>query len=366
MGFLQQEFAGNEIWGWFLSLGILVASFSLLKFAKWVARRRLLARHQRTPSELVRLAADLVRRTQAFFLFAVSLLAASLALDLPPSASRAVGILAILALLVQIATWGNRLITYWVNREIKHQLEEEKDAAAATTLNAVAFLGKIALWTVVLLIALANMGIDITALITGLGITGIAVALALQNVLGDLFASISIVVDKPVMVGDFIVVGEHRGTVERVGLKTTRIRSLTGEQLVFSNADLLRQTIRNFKRMQERRATFSFGVVYETPPEKLEKIPQTVRAIIESLPETRFDRAHFVEYGDYALKFEVVYFMLNPAYNVYMDTQQAINLELYRRFRSEGIQFAYPTQTVYVHPHGAASRTAQGASQQPR
>jgi small-conductance mechanosensitive channel len=355
MTFFQQTFADNPLWLWFLSLGIFVLTFSLLKSTKWVTRRRLLARHQRVPSELARLGADLVRRTQVLFLLAVSLFAASLALTLPPAASRAVGILAMLALLVQMATWGSRLITYWVNREIKHQLDEEKDAAAATTLNAVAFLGKIVLWTVVLLIALANMGIDITALITGVGIAGIAVALALQTILGDLFASVSIVVDKPFLVGDFIIVGEHLGTVERIGLKTTRIRSLSGEQLVFSNAELLRSTVRNFKRMFQRRIVFSFGVVYATPYEKLAAIPGMVRSIIESQPNTRVDRVHFKEYGDFALKFEAVYFVLVPDFGVYMDTQQAINLALFRGFAAEGIEFAYPTQTVYVHPTSGRS-----------
>ena len=355
MSFLGEVLANNRVWVWLLSLGILLATFALLKFVKWWVRRRLLARHQRTPSEPVRLGADLVRRTQVFFLFSVSLFAASQALDLPPTASYAVGLLALIALLVQVATWGSRLITFWVNREIKHQLEEEKDAATATTLNAVAFLGKIALWTVVLLLALDNLGIDITALITGLGIAGIAMALALQTILGDLFASISIVVDKPFLVGDFIIVGEHLGTVERVGLKTTRIRSLLGEQLVFSNAELLRTPIRNFKRMFQRRIVFSFGVVYATPYDKLAAIPGMVREIIESQPNTRFDRAHFKEYGDFALKFEAVYIVLVPDFGVHMDIQQAINLELYRRFQSNGIEFAYPTQTVYLHP--AASKT---------
>lgn len=245
---------------------------------------------------------------------------------------------------------GARGITHWVNRAVRYKLEEEKDAASATTLNAVAFLGKIALWTVALLLALDNLGVDITALVTGLGIAGIAVALALQNILSDLFASIAIVVDKPFLVGDYIVVGEMRGTVQRIGLKTTRIRSLTGEQVVIANSELLRQRIHNFKQMQERRATFSFGVVYETPLDKLAAIPAMVRAAVEAQPHTRFDRAHFKEYGEYALVFEVVYWMLRPDYDLYMDTQQAINLELYRRFAAEGIRFAYPTHTVYVHP----------------
>lgn len=358
MSFLDEVFANNRVWVWLLSLGILTATFSLLKLAKWLSHRQLRALRERTKSDFVRLVVNLVRGTNSLFLLIVALFAASQALALPLEARSVISAVTLIAFLFQAAGWGGRGITFWSSRAIKQKLEEEKDAATATTLNAVAFLGKIALWTVALLLALDNLGIDITALITGLGIAGIAVALALQNILGDLFASISIVVDKPFLVGDFIIVGDMRGTVQRIGLKTTRIRSLTGEQVVVANSELLRQRIHNYKQMQERRATFSFGVVYQTPAEKLDVIPGMVKRIIEAQPDTRFDRAHFKEYGDFALVFEVVYWMLRPDYNLYMDTQQAINLALFRQFEQEGIGFAFPTQTVYVHP--ASSKTDLG------
>ncbi|MFH1610076.1 MAG: mechanosensitive ion channel domain-containing protein, partial [Candidatus Bipolaricaulota bacterium] len=231
MGLLRRTFAENEVWVWLVALGIFLLTVGLLKLVKWVIHRRLTARYARTKSELVRLIGDLVRRTHLAFILVVALYAASLALTIPEAASKAMRTLAVLAWLMQFASWGNRLISFCVNREIRRKLEEEQDAASVTTLNAMAFLVKIVLWAVVLLLALDNMGINITALITGLGIAGIAVALALQNILGDLFASISIVVDKPFLVGDFIIVGDMLGTVERVGLKTTRVRSLTGEQV---------------------------------------------------------------------------------------------------------------------------------------
>lgn len=355
MTFLQPVFANNGLWVWSLALGIFVGTFSLLKLAKWIVHRRLRALREKTKSDFVRLVANLVRGTSTLFLLIVALFAASQALVLPSAAKSGISALTLIAFLFQAAGWGGRGITYWSNRAIKQKLEEEKDAATATTLNAVAFLGKIALWTLALLLALDNLGIDITALVTGLGIAGIAVALALQNILGDLFASIAIVVDKPFLVGDFVVVGEMRGTVQRIGLKTTRIRSLTGEQIVVANSELLRQRIHNYKQMQERRATFSFGVVYQTPAEKLAAVPGLVKEIIERQPNARFDRAHFKEYGDFALVFEVVYWMIVPDYNTYMDTQQAINLALFRGFAAEGIEFAYPTQTVYVHPASGRS-----------
>jgi small-conductance mechanosensitive channel len=234
----------------------------------------------------------------------------------------------------------------------------KEDAAAATTIGALRFIAKLVLWTAVLLLALDNLGLDITTLVAGLGVGGIAVALALQSVLGDLFASLSIVLDKPFVIGDFIIVGDFLGTVEHIGLKTTRVRSLSGEQLVFSNGDLLSSRIRNYKRMAERRIVFGFGVVYQTPAEQLEAIPGMVREFIESLEKTRFDRAHFKGFGNFSLDFEVVYYVLVPDYNIYMDIQQQINLALYRRFEQDGIEFAYPTQTLYVMGQGGGDAAA--------
>jgi small-conductance mechanosensitive channel len=156
------------------------------------------------------------------------------------------------------------------------------------------------------------------------------------------------VLDKPFVIGDFIIVDEYLGTIEHIGLKTTRIRSLSGEQLVFSNADLLKSRIRNYKRMYERRVVFTIGVLYQTPYEILSQIPEMIHKIIESKAQVRFDRAHFKEYGDYSLKFEVVYWIQNPDYNVYMDIQQGINLDIFKQFHEAGIEFAYPTQTLLL------------------
>lgn len=181
-----------------------------------------------------------------------------------------------------------------------------------------------------------------------MGIGGIAVALAVQNVLGDLFASMSIAFDKPFVIGDFIIIDDYMGTVEHIGLKSTRLRSLSGEQLVFANSDLLNSRIRNFKRMADRRISFSIGVTYDTPHEKVAAIPDMIREAIQAHDKTNFDRCHFSEYEDSALKFDTVYYVNDPDYNVYMDIQQDINLSLLRRFEEEGIEFAYPTRTVFI------------------
>jgi small-conductance mechanosensitive channel len=221
-------------------------------------------------------------------------------------------------------------------------------------------VGRALVWAVVGLLVLDNLGVDVTALVTGLGIGGVAVALALQNVLSDLFASLSIVLDKPFVVGDFIVVGDSMGSVEHVGLKTTRLRSLSGEQLVVSNSDLLGSRIRNYQRMSERRAVFQLGVTYETPPDKLRAIPAILRAVIEAQSATRFDRSHFKSYGAFSLDFETVYYVLTPDYNRYMDIQEAINLELLRHFTAHGIEFAYPTSTVLARVRGEATQDVLG------
>ncbi|MEQ8215048.1 MAG: mechanosensitive ion channel family protein, partial [Smithellaceae bacterium] len=206
-----------------------------------------------------------------------------------------------------------------------------------------------------LLLILDNLGFNITSLVAGLGIGGVAVALAVQNILGDLFASLSIVIDKPFVVGDFIVIDQLRGTVEHVGLKTTRLRSLSGEQLIFSNNDLLKSRIQNFKRMTERRVVFGFGVTYQTPQDKLPLINGIVREIIEKQEHVNFDRVHFKEFGNSALNFEVVYIVKDQDYNLYMNIQQAINLEMFRRFQEEKIEFAYPTQTLFVQHEETAT-----------
>jgi small-conductance mechanosensitive channel len=256
--------------------------------------------------------------------------------------------LAIVAFIIQIGLWVNEGVTFWYTRYERQYAAD--DPSRLTTMRGARVVLRLILAVIVVLLVLDNIpGVEITALVASLGIGGIAVALALQNILGDLFASLSIVLDKPFVVGDFIIVDSFLGTVENIGLKTTRIRSLSGEQLVFSNNDLLKSRIRNYKRMQERRVLFSFGVVYQTTADKLESIPGVIRSIIEGQSDTRFDRAHFQGYGDFALNFEVVYYVLSSDYNVYMDIQQAINLKIYRRFQASGIEFAYPTRTLYMN-----------------
>ena len=344
MKLLEHIVYGNSVTDWLVALGIAAGAAVLLLLMRRTVPSWFAAYARRTKTRVDDTIAEILTATKPAFLVVVALYLGAQYLALPDKTARIVGGIALVALLLQAGAWGQRGIA------LALRLKKETDAAGATTLAVLGFVGRIVLWSVVLLMILDNLGVNITALVASLGIGGIAVALAVQNILGDIFASLSIALDRPFAIGDFIVVGDVLGTVEYIGLKTTRIRSLSGEQIVFSNADLLKSCIRNYKRMTERRVVFGFGVVYQTPYDKLECIPAMVREAIESQPKTRFDRAHFREYGDSALVFEAVYYVLDPEYNVYMDTQQAVNLALFRRFQTEGIGFAYPTRTVYLNP----------------
>ena len=235
-----------------------------------------------------------------------------------------------------------------IDRLLKERLKGENDKNTEAALDLMGTLLKIALWSVGTLLVLSNLGVNISSLIAGLGIGGIAVALALQNILGDLFSSFAIYFDKPFSVGDFIVVGDKMGVVKKIGIKTTRIKALQGEEIVISNRELTGAHIQNFKKLKERRIAFSFGVTYGTNKKQLEKIPATVKEIISRENQARFDRAHFKSFGDSALIFEVIYYIQSSDYNVYMDVQEGINLALKEALAKLKIEFAYPTQTVYI------------------
>ncbi len=259
------------------------------------------------------------------------------------------------------------VVTYFIIRLVSAVLHvllrtyvgrQDRGEEKVKQLGGIMLIVNIVIWTIGLLFLFDNMGYDITAIIAGLGIGGIAVALAAQNILGDLFNYFVIFFDRPFEVGDFVVVDQKAGTVEHIGIKTTRVKSLSGEQLVFANTDLTGSRIHNYKRMERRRIVFKFGVVYQTTLDQLKMIPGMVRAIIEAQEPVTFDRAHFLAYGDSSLDFEVVYIVLSSQYNVYMDIQQAINLEIFRQFQEHGIEFAHPTRTLYMMgPEGDGSRT---------
>lgn len=287
----------------------------------------------------------MAERTLFPLLLLVSLYAGLSFLTIPAGVITWVSSGAVAGVILQAAIWANALVTFWFNRYQKQN--RHNDPARMTTVRAVSLTARLLLVVIAAVLILDNLpGVEITALVASLGIGGIAIALAVQSILSDLFASLSIILDKPFVLGDFIIVDTYMGTVEYIGLKTTRVRSLSGEQLVFANGDLLKSRIRNYKRMAERRVVFTLGVTYQTAYTHLKSIPRWIETIIAHQTPVRFDRAHFRDFGDYALQFEIVYYILDPDYNRYMDIQQAINLEIYQKFEEEKIDFAYPTQTI--------------------
>lgn len=347
MEFLDIRFWGNSVKEWLTALVVAITMVIFLRLVQWILVRYLINRADQDRWDVVELTAIAARRTQLPFVMIFAIYAGCQVLDLPQRLLPWIFSITMAALILQLTLWANATVDYFLNRSQQRNLE--RNAARVTTLRAAGLIVKLVLAAIAAILILDNIpGVEITALVASLGITGIAVALAVQNILSDLFASLSIVLDKPFVIGDFIIVDNYMGTVEHIGLKTTRLRSLSGEQLIFSNNDLLQSRVRNYKRMAERRVVFSVGVTYQTPLEKLKQIPATIRQIIESQETARFDRAHFQGYGDFALNFEVVYYVLDPDYNRYMDIQQAINMAIFRSFEEMGVDFAYPTQTLYL------------------
>jgi len=337
---------GNDLVAWAIALAIAAAVATVLYTVKGLVIRRLRHFAAATTTYLDDLAVKVLSATNALFILLMGLYVGSRWLALPDKSEALLTRLAIAALLLQVARWGDVGVNGWLHHYRTRR--SAHDAASTTSTAALGFVARVAVWLIFVLMILDNFGVNITTLVASLGIGGIAVALALQNVLGDLFSSLSIVLDKPFVIGDFIAVDDISGTVEYVGLKTTRIRGLGGEQVVFSNSDLLGSRIRNYKRMETRRIVFGIGVAYEISKEQLRVIPAILREIVEAQPQVQFDRAHFKAYGASSLDFEIVYIVKTPEYAVYMDVQQAINVALFERFGAAGIPFAYPRQTVYL------------------
>jgi small-conductance mechanosensitive channel len=345
LDWLDDQLLGEPVRDWLMALAIAAGTLLILALVKRISVHRLAALAARTETEVDDFLVEVTRRTRWLLVLLPVLYLATLSLDVP-RVRMILRTAAILAFLLQLALWSLVAINFWVDSARRKRLEA--DAASATMIGAFSFLGKVVLWTVIVLVALDNLGVNVTALIAGLGIGGVAVALALQNILGDLLASLSIVLDKPFVIGDSIQVDTFTGTVESIGLKTTHLRSVSGEQIVVSNGDLLRSRIRNFKRMGERRVVITFGVAPATPPDKLAKVPEIVRALIDRREQVRFDRAHLMRLGKASLDFEAVYFVLSSDYLLHMDLQQEILLCLLRRLAEEGIELAVPARTLFV------------------
>lgn len=302
---------------------------------------------QRTATRLDDITIEVLQSTQQLTLLLLATLIGLHVLELPDKWATRLDHILFITIGIQVAIWLNKGVGIWA-REHLTAIDGPAPAANPVITTVLSWILRVFIWSVALLTVLDNVGVNITAFVASLGVGGVAVALAVQNILSDLFASLAIGLDKPFEVGDFVVFGDVAGAIERVGLKTTRIRSISGEQIICSNTELLKNTLHNYKRMEERRVVFNFGINYATPPDTIALIPGIVRKAIESFDKTRFDRAHFKEFGTSALNFETVYFITTTDFNLYMDIQQNINLYLMREFQAHGVAFAFPTMTLNV------------------
>jgi small-conductance mechanosensitive channel len=343
---LNLRVLGNPLRAWLIAIAVLLVLIAVV----WLVRRVLAIRvkrlAERTTTTWDNLLVSVVHDVRLWLIFPALVYVAAKSLLLPAAVDKTIQVIAVVGVSLQLLLTSRLVIDFVLNLLLKRvrATEGKPDPTVASSLGVLRAIAFAVIGVIVLMLALDNLGIAITPMLTGLGIGGIAVALAVQNILGDLFGSLTIILDKPFVVGDFIIVGDKLGTVEKIGVKTTRVRALSGEQLVFSNNDLLSSRIQNYKRMFKRRIVFEVGVIYETTPEQLRQIPMIIREAVEKQEKTSFDRSHFKAFGNYSLDFETVYFVTVPDYNTYMDVQQAINLHIFEQFAAAGVSFAYPTQ----------------------
>ncbi|MBD8544775.1 mechanosensitive ion channel family protein [Oxalobacteraceae sp. CFBP 8761] len=350
----------NPVADWLIALAAMVAVTIGLDAFKSIVARRLGAGGARTEAGthtlLHDIAAATLCSTKLVVLGFVGLYVGASLLTLPAKADLFIGRFAITALLIQVALWGDTGLRTWLRVTRAQRSSEDPDRVTSSA--AITFLVRVALWAIVALMVLDNLGVNITTLVASLGIGGIAIALAVQSILGDLFASLSIVLDKPFVVGDFIIVDKMLGTVEKIGLKTTRVRSLGGEQIVFSNNDLLKSRIQNLRRMASRRVVFGFGVSHRTPEPILRALPALLEEIVRAQPQVRFDRAHLSGLAAPSFNYEVVYYVDNTDYTIYMDIQQEIYLRIVALLQAQDVALALPVQTVQLtreaRPHDSA------------
>ena len=345
MDLLSIRFLDNSLQSWLLAVVITALLYGVFWLVQKIVLKRVCKLAAKTKNDVDDLFCEILKDLRKFFLFGSAIMLASRMLVLSSNVKEGIRIGFVFLAILQGGFLVNRLMMYLLAKQMNPETGQEQSASLKTIGRFIRGL----VWAIVIVMALDSVpGIEVSTLVTTLGITGLAVAFAIQNVLSDLFSALSITFDQPFIVGDVIVVDDLAGKVEKIGLKSTRVRSLSGELLVFSNSDLLNSRIHNFQQMERRRVVLKFGVTYQTPMEKLQAIPEMVENVIEKREKISFDQAHFVGFGDSTLDFEVVYWVESSDYGFYMDSQQAIDLGIYERFEKEGIEFAYPTQTIFV------------------
>ncbi|NJN71818.1 MAG: mechanosensitive ion channel family protein [Limnothrix sp. RL_2_0] len=342
--FLEQSFFGNTLLDYGMAIAFLVGGFILITGLRGVILSSLRRWARKTQFHLDQRLVKIFSRSFTRVLYVGTFSLAIGNLTLHPILNETVDAFVVVATTIIVIQFLLQLVDYGLSSYFikKGDIELEQSFSALMPFIRAVF------WGVGAVFLLDNLGFDISAVIASLGIGGLAIAFAAQGILEDLFSYFSIVLDRPFSLGDFIVVGDYVGTVEHIGIKTTRLTSLTGEEIVIANTDLTDSRIRNYKGMERRRIAFTIGVLYETPKEKLEVIPVIIQDIISSQEHATFDRAHFLKYSDFSLDYETVYYVESGDYTLYMDIQQKINLALFEAFNQRGIEFAYPTNVTYL------------------
>lgn len=335
----------NRVLDYLIFLSVFLISVVIIKIFEIIILKKLKKWAKKTVTTLDDFLVNTFEKVVTPFLYFGTFYLSIQTLTLGVTITKVINIIGIAVLTIFSVRIASLLITYGFET---YSRKTRQEAATEHSLKGILKVIKFILWSGAIIFFLDNLGFKISAVIAGLGIGGVAIALAAQAVLGDLFSYFSILFDRPFEIGDFIIVGDLLGTIEHIGIKTTRIRSLGGEQLVFSNSDLTNSRVRNYKRMQKRRVVFKLGVVYSTPLQALKEIPQVIEKAIKSIENTVFDRAHFFSYADFSLVFEVVYYVLSSDYNKYMDIQQEINFLIKEEFEQRKIEFAFPTQTIHL------------------
>lgn len=343
MNFFERVYFHNTVLDYAIFLGALILSAALIFVIGRIVLRHIAARNEKAQTPYGEFLLSGIKRYLLPVAYFSAFYYCTRILTLDDKLTKIVSGISVLFAIFMAAMFLASLASYFFGK-----LGKDKDESGQLAVKWMARIAKILIWALALILFLDNIGVKITSLVTGLGIGGVAIAFAAQNVLTDIFCFFTIFFDKPFELGDFIIAGDHMGTVEHIGVKTTRLRALGGEQLVVSNADLTGSRIRNFKTMQQRRVLFTLGVTYNTPSEKLRKIPEMIKQVVEETENATFSRAHFAAYGAYSLNIEIVYYVLTSDYDQYMDINQRINFGIMEGFERLGVSFAFPTTTVQV------------------
>ncbi len=339
--FWSYQLSGNTLGQFSTALIVFFAILLGIKIFRNIFLRRFTTLTEKTSSQWDDIALSVAQKiSNIFFLLFALFISVEFFVVLQPKIEHLIQSAFIISLAYEILKIG-QAVMYW-------GLKRSSIGKNKTSLQGVKLVANIALWALGALVVLDNLGFDISTLAASLGIGGIAIALAAQNILSDLFSSFTIYFDKPFQVGDYIVIGAHEGTVEKIGLKTTRIKALRGEELVISNKELTESRVQNFKKLKTRRVEFKFGVTYNTPSRKLKLIPKIVEEVIEKIELAEFVRAHFHSFDDSSLGFIVIYRVLTGEKMDHMDTQETVNLGILERFEAEKIEMAFPTRTIYL------------------